>query len=70
MLWIIVLDFVVEYYKEYDELNLKKCFENLGGIAPLILDDWIKRQKLIMVKFQLETLVILQVIKLKRVYIN
>lgn len=32
----------VIYYKEHDELNIKKCSENLG-IAPSTLGDWIKK---------------------------
>ena len=55
----------VTYYKEHDELNIKKCSENLG-IAPSTLGHWIKKQKLTMAKFQLEVLVTLQVMKLKK----
>jgi transposase len=32
----------VRYYKDHDELTLKKCSENLG-IAASTLDDWIKK---------------------------
>ena len=32
----------VTYYKEHDELNIKKCSENLG-IAPSTLGDCIKK---------------------------
>ena len=32
----------VTYYKEHDELNIKKCSENLG-IAPSTLGHWIKK---------------------------
>ena len=32
----------VRYYKDHDELNLRKCSENLG-IAPSTLGDWIKK---------------------------
>ena len=48
----------VIYYKEHDELNIKKCSENLG-IAPSTLGDCIRKQKLTMAKFQLEVLVTL-----------
>ena len=32
----------VTYYKEHDELNIKKCSKNLG-IAPSTLGHWIKK---------------------------
>lgn len=32
----------VRYYKEHNELNLKKCSENLG-IATSTLGDWVRK---------------------------
>lgn len=34
----------VRYYKEHDELNIKKCSENLG-VAASTLIDWIRKAK-------------------------